>query len=105
MGDNTHPDDDLMVAEPPIEENVRPDDRIDDERLDEENTLKADYVRNVRGLLDAGDKGGVYDLVEPLHPADIADLFELCDENERRDLAHSSVNGGSRTAGLLHRFV
>ncbi|WP_170011714.1 magnesium transporter [Pontixanthobacter rizhaonensis] len=87
MGDNTHPDDDLMVAEPPIEENVRPDDRIDDERLDEENTLKADYVRNVRGLLDAGDKGGVYDLVEPLHPADIADLFELCDENERRDLA------------------
>ncbi|NMW31837.1 magnesium transporter [Altererythrobacter sp. RZ02] len=76
-----------MVAEPPIEENVRPDDRIDDERLDEENTLKADYVRNVRGLLDAGDKGGVYDLVEPLHPADIADLFELCDENERRDLA------------------
>ena len=87
MGSNSHSKDNLMLADAPIEEDVRPDDRIDDERLDEENTLKADYVRNVRGLLEADDKGAVYDLVEPLHPADIADLFELCDESERPDLA------------------
>lgn len=87
MADNSHLDDDLMLADEPTEENVRPDDRIDDERLDEENTLKADYVRSVRSLLEQGDKGAVYDLVEPLHPADIADLFELCDSDERLDLA------------------
>lgn len=87
MADNSHLDDDLMLADEPAEENVRPDDRIDDERLDEENTLKAEYVRSVRSLLEQGDKGAVYDLVEPLHPADMADLFELCDSDERLDLA------------------
>ena len=80
-------DDDLMTAEKPVEEGARPDDRIDDERLDEENTLKADYVRAVREGLEEGDKGAVYDLVEPLHQADIADLIELLTKDERRDLA------------------
>ena len=65
------------------DDSVRPDDRIDDERMDGDNTLKADYVRAVRDALDAGDKGMVYDLVEPLHPADIADLLELLDKGER----------------------
>ena len=69
------------------DDSVRPDDRIDDERMDGDNTLKADYVRAVRDALDAGDKGMVYDLVEPLHPADIADLLELLDKGERGLLA------------------
>lgn len=69
------------------DDSVRPDDRIDDERMDEDNTLKADYVRSVRDALEEGDKGAVYDLVEPLHPADIADLLELLDKNERGLLA------------------
>ncbi len=69
------------------DDSVRPDDRIDDERMDGDNTLKADYVRAVRDALDAGDKGIVYDLVEPLHPADIADLLELLDKRERGLLA------------------
>ena len=79
--------DELLTAEKPVDEEVRPDDRIDDERLDEENTLKRDYVRSVRDALDYGDRGAVYDLVEPLHPADIADLVELCDADERVELA------------------
>ncbi|MEO0907207.1 MAG: magnesium transporter [Pseudomonadota bacterium] len=62
---------------------VRPDDRMDDERHDEENRLKREYVARVRGALDAGDNGAVHDLVEPLHPADIADLIELFDEEDR----------------------
>lgn len=69
------------------DDSVRPDDRINDERMDGDNTLKADYVRAVRDALDAGDKGMVYDLVEPLHPADIADLLELLDKGERGLLA------------------
>src|SRR3546814_12590290 len=64
-----------------------PDDRIDDERHDEENRLKPEYVRAVLDALEAGDKSAVYDLVEPLHPADIADLLELTDRHERARLA------------------
>ncbi len=56
---------------------------MDDERHDEENRLKREYVARVRGALDAGDNGAVHDLVEPLHPADIADLIELFDEEDR----------------------
>ena len=80
-------DEELMLAESTPDAGARPDDRIDDERLDEENTLKADYVRQVRDALDAGDKAAAYDLVEPLHPADIADLLELFDQDDRLKLA------------------
>lgn len=79
-------DDETLVAEPQ-EDEVRPDDRIDDERHDEENRLKPQYLREVREALEEGDKGAVYDLVEPLHPADIADLIELTDSANRADLA------------------
>jgi magnesium transporter len=54
---------------------------------DEENRLKPDFVRKVREALDAGESDTVYDLVEPLHPADVADLFELMDRDERLALA------------------
>ncbi len=69
------------------DDEVRPDDRVDDERHDEENRLKRDYVASVEAALDVGDKAAVYELVEPLHPADIADLIELFDEDERAQLA------------------
>ena len=55
--------------------------------LDEENRLKPEFVRAVADALDANDEGRVYELVEPLHPADIADLFELLDHDERAGLA------------------
>ncbi|WP_284125956.1 magnesium transporter [Parerythrobacter aestuarii] len=86
MGSNDRLDEDLLTA-PPQEEGAHPDDRLDDERLDEENTLKPEYVRAVRDALEAGENAAVYELVEPLHPADIADLFELCDKDERAPLA------------------
>ena len=60
--------------------------RIEDS-LDEENVLKKDFVRRVREALDAGETDQVYALVEPLHPADVADLFELLDVDERPALA------------------
>lgn len=61
----------------------------ENESLDEENRLKPEFVRSVKEALDAEDSDRVYDLVEPLHPADIADLFELVDEDERLTLARS----------------
>jgi magnesium transporter len=57
------------------------------ETHDEENTLTRDFVRRVRDALEDGETDAVYDLVEPLHPADIADLFELLDADERPALA------------------
>ena len=90
-------DDDLMLADQdqsprdpvrdPEPEPGRPDDRVDDERMDEENRLKPEFVRSVRDAMNEGERGRVYDLVEPLHPADIADLLELLEPDERLVLA------------------
>ena len=56
-------------------------------RLDEDDRLKPEFVRDVMDRVEAGDAEGVRALVEPLHPADIADLFELVDRDDRRALA------------------
>ena len=79
------PPDDVQVFEP--EDAGRPDDRIDDERHDEENRLKPEFVKRVRDAFDEEDSNQLYALVEPLHPADIADLIELFQQNERRNFA------------------
>lgn len=59
------------------------------ERLDEENRLTGEFVREVREALREDDGDRVYDLVEPLHTADIADLFELTEADERLKLARA----------------
>ncbi|WP_336986097.1 magnesium transporter [Altererythrobacter aquiaggeris] len=80
--------DNLVLLDPQkAEHEPRPDDRVDDDRLDGENTLKPRFVSSVVEALDAGDDTRVYELVEPLHPADIADLFELLERDDRRSLA------------------
>ena len=80
-------DERLLDDDPTAAEEARPDDRIDDERHDEDNILKPEFVRRVTAALEAGDGEATYDLVEPLHPADVADLFELLDREDRRALA------------------
>ena len=57
------------------------------DEFDEDNRLKPDYVDSVREALEEGDEARAYELVEPLHPADIADLFELLDPENRKHLA------------------
>jgi len=57
--------------------------------LDHENILKPEFVRAVLDALEAGENDRVYDLVEPLHPADTADLFELIEADERPALARA----------------
>jgi len=57
------------------------------EQFDKENRLKSEFVRSVSEALEEGDETRVYELVEPLHPADIADLFELLHRDERAPLA------------------
>ncbi|HEX8387898.1 MAG TPA: magnesium transporter [Sphingomonas sp.] len=65
--------------------------RADDgaDRLDEDDRLRPEFVDRVLAAVDAGDLDGARALVEPLHPADIADLFELAPADERRGLARA----------------
>ncbi len=56
-------------------------------RLDEDDRLRPEYVDQVIARLEAGDDEGARALVEPLHPADVADLFELVGSDHRRALA------------------
>jgi len=73
------------------------------ESLDaEENTLKPEFVRRVEEALESSDRDAVYALVEPLHPADIADLFELLNHDDRPALATaiSDLMGGEVLAEL-----
>ncbi|WP_260926808.1 magnesium transporter [Novosphingobium sp. 9] len=66
-----------------------PETAAESESLDKDNRLKPEFVRAVKEALAEDDFGRVYDLVEPLHPADIADLFELVDEGERAPLGRA----------------
>ncbi|HET9428789.1 MAG TPA: magnesium transporter [Allosphingosinicella sp.] len=58
-----------------------------EDRLDEDDRLKPEFVSAVMERVEAGDDDGARALVEPLHPADIADLLELVDRDDRRALA------------------
>ena len=57
------------------------------DQLDEDDRLKPAFVSAVLDAVDAGDAEGARALVAPLHPADIADLFELPPAAEREALA------------------
>ena len=59
------------------------------EQFDEDNRLRAEFVRSVAHALAEGNDARVYELVEPLHAADIADLFELLERDERAPLARA----------------
>ncbi len=56
-------------------------------QLDEDDHLKAPFVREVLDRVYVGDAEGARELVAPLHPADIADLFELTPADQRAALA------------------
>jgi magnesium transporter len=59
----------------------------EDTRLDEDDRMKPEFVREVVACLEAGNPDGARAIVEPLHPADIADLFELVPGEWRHPLA------------------
>ena len=60
-----------------------------DSQLDRDDRLKPEFVRAVLDAVEAGDAEAARALVEPLHPADIADLFELTPDDDRPALAHA----------------
>ncbi len=110
MANSDHHDDTGVLDEAAVgtqpDDGARPDDRIDDERHDEENRLKPEYVKAVRDALEADDTTAVYDLVEPLHPADIADLLELFQREERGQLTAAITDlMSSEVVAELNDFV
>jgi len=57
------------------------------DQLDEDDRLKPAFVSAVLDAVEANDPDAARALVEPLHPADIADLFELTPHEDRGPLA------------------
>ncbi|MDM8009805.1 MAG: magnesium transporter [Parasphingorhabdus sp.] len=55
--------------------------------LDEDNRLTDEFVRSVSEAVEDNNSALAQELVNPLHNADIADLFELIDADERAPLA------------------
>ncbi len=55
--------------------------------LDEDDRLKSSFIDAVIECVEQGDADGARALVRPLHPADIADLFELAPQDMRRPIA------------------
>src|SRR5690348_3731567 len=54
--------------------------------VDDEDRLRSDFVDKVLDAVDAGDDETARQLVQPLHPADVADLIELAASDEREGL-------------------
>ena len=58
----------------------------DSHHIDEEDRLRPEFVDRVLDAVEAGDDETARRLVEPLHPADVADLIELARADEREGL-------------------
>ena len=54
--------------------------------VDEEDRLRPQFVDDVLDAVEAGDDEAARRLVQPLHPADVADLIELAARDEREGL-------------------
>ena len=57
-----------------------------DRPMDAEDRLRPEFVDRVLDAVEAGDDAVARELVEPLHPADVADLIELAARDEREGL-------------------
>jgi magnesium transporter len=68
-------------------ETERSADTVADATHDEDDRLKPEFLNAVIDHLEAGEVEAARAMVAPLHPADIADLFELAPSDMRRPLA------------------
>jgi len=63
-----------------------PPDNAPDQVMDEETRLRPEFVNKVLDAVDEGDDETARRLVQPLHPADVADLIELARSDDREGL-------------------
>ncbi len=69
---------------PEVETDTQP-----ENQLDRDDHLRPEFVRAVLDAVEDGNDEAARALVEPLHPADIADLFELTPQEDRAALARA----------------
>ncbi|QIG78521.1 magnesium transporter [Stakelama tenebrarum] len=69
------------------ETELSPEDEAPESELDDDDRLKHEFVRSVLDAVELGDDEEARSKVEPLHPADIADLVELTPAELRPALA------------------
>jgi magnesium transporter len=69
------------------ETELTPEAETESAQFDEDDRLKPEFVRAVLDAVEDGHPEQARELVEPLHPADIADLFELTPGDQRPALA------------------
>ena len=75
------------MSETELPDTIEADDHEVESQLDRDDHLRPDFVRAVLDAVENGDTAAARVLVEPLHPADIADLFELTPHEDRAALA------------------
>jgi magnesium transporter len=63
-----------------------PDEDLEGAVTDEDSGLRPEFVARVLDAVDEGDDETARELVQPLHPADVADLIELAARDEREGL-------------------
>src|SRR5688572_29408761 len=63
-----------------------PIDLEDEAVMDAEDRLRPEFVERVLDAVEDGDDETARELVQPLHPADVADLIELAARDEREGL-------------------
>ena len=69
--------------------------------LDEDDHLRPEFIRAVLDAVADGNDEEARSLVEPLHPADLADLFELTPGEQRAALARAKARlPSARIEGL-----
>jgi magnesium transporter len=73
------------MSEREIIATAAPDDR-QGSAIDEEDRLRPEFVDKVLDAVETGDDETARKLVQPLHPADVADLIELARRDEREGL-------------------
>ena len=77
----------------------------DSSPVDEEDRLRPEFVDQVLDAVDAGDDETARRLVEPLHPADVADLIELAARDEREGLVKALAGIVSTSRMATTNFV
>jgi magnesium transporter len=75
-----------VAADPKADALAAPLDAAAASAIDEEDRLRPEFVERVLDAVEAGDDETARELVEPLHPADVADLIELAARDERDGL-------------------
>src|SRR3546814_5285504 len=77
--DSLPPDDEIVLDDRDPDRDIRE----SETELDEDDRLRPEFVSDVLALAEAGEHEAARERVGRLHPADIADLFELLSDEDR----------------------